>query len=76
MCSSDLSQTIQTSTSSSVSSDDERQREFKQKERIRFRRSQEIQRQLDELEEKRFDLDKRHSLARQHLSKSHKRQQQ
>jgi len=71
-----VSQTIQTSTSSSVSSDDERQREFKQKERIRFRRSQEIQRQLDELEEKRFDLDKRHSLARQHLSKSHKRQQQ
>ena len=32
-------------------------------------RSQEIQRELEEIEEKRLELDKRHATARQHLSK-------
>lgn len=50
--------------------DDRRhQREERQKELVRFRRSQEIQRELDELEQKRFELEKRHALAQQNLSK-------
>jgi hypothetical protein len=68
------------STTSSQSLDDERhrasderrrQREERQKDLVRFRRSQEIQRELDELEQKRFELDKRHTVARQNLSKHH-----
>jgi len=66
------------STTSSQSLDDEkqrcsderrRQREERQKELVRFRRSQEIQRELEELEQKRLELDKRHTIARQNLSK-------
>jgi hypothetical protein len=45
------------------------QREERQKELVRFRRSQEIQRELDELEQKRIELEKRHALARQNLGK-------
>ncbi len=69
------------STASSQSFDDERQRlvderrrqrEERQKELVRFRRSQEIQRELDELEQKRLELDKRHVIARQNLRKTHK----
>ncbi|CAF2733524.1 unnamed protein product [Rotaria sp. Silwood2] len=67
------------SSSSSQSLDDERkrssnerrrQREERQKELVRFRRSQEIQRELEEIEQKRFELDKRHTIARQNLSLS------
>jgi hypothetical protein len=67
------------STTSSQSLDDERQRssderrrqrEERQKELVRFRRSQEIQRELEELEQKRLELDKRHTIARQNLSKN------
>ena len=47
----------------------DRQREERKKESGRLRRSQEIQRELDVLEEKRFELDKRHTAARQNLSK-------
>ena len=66
------------STTSSQSIEDERaystderrrQREERQKEQLRLRRSQEIQRELDELEEKRLELDKRYTIARQNLSK-------
>ena len=66
------------STASSQSLDDERQRstderrrqrEERQKELVRFRRSQEIQRELEELEQKRLELEKRHVIARQNLSK-------
>lgn len=65
------------STTSSQSIEDERaysmderrrQREERQKEQLRLRRSQEIQRELDELEEKRLELDKRYTIARQNLS--------
>jgi hypothetical protein len=65
------------STTSSQSLDDEkqrcsderrRQREERQKELVRFRRSQEIQRELEELEQKRLELDKRHTIARQNLN--------
>lgn len=45
-----------------------RQREEKQKESMRLRRSQEIQRELDVLEQKRLELDKNYALARQNLS--------
>ncbi|CAF4557156.1 unnamed protein product, partial [Rotaria sp. Silwood2] len=67
------------SSSSSQSLDDERkrssnerrrQREERQKELVRFRRSQEIQRELEEIEQKRFELDKRHTIARQNFSLS------
>ena len=67
------------STASSQSFDDERQRlvderrrqrEERQKELVRFRRSQEIQRELDELEQKRLELDKRHVIARQNLRRT------
>ena len=67
------------STTSSQSFDDERQqstaderrrqREDRQREQLRLRRSQEIQRELDELEEKRLDLEKRYTTARLNLSK-------
>ncbi|CAF0805774.1 unnamed protein product [Adineta steineri] len=51
--------------------DERRQRrEERQKELIRFRRSQEIQRELDELEQKRLEIDKRHIIARQNLNSS------
>ncbi|CAF4830386.1 unnamed protein product, partial [Rotaria sp. Silwood2] len=46
------------------------QREERQKELVRFRRSQEIQRELEEIEQKRFELDKRHTIARQNFSLS------
>ncbi|CAF0758440.1 unnamed protein product [Adineta ricciae] len=69
---------LSTTTSSSQSLiDDEKQRhvderrqqrEERQKELVRFRRSQEIQRELDELEQKRLELEKRHSIARQNLN--------
>ncbi|CAF0824473.1 unnamed protein product [Rotaria sp. Silwood1] len=67
------------SSSSSQSLDDERkrssnerrrQREERQKELVRFRRSQEIQRELEEIEQKRIELDKRHTIARQNLNLS------
>lgn len=45
-----------------------RQREEKQKESMRLRRSQEIQRELDVLEQKRLELDKNYALARQNLN--------
>ena len=47
----------------------DRQREERKKESGRLRRSQEIQRELDVLEQKRFELDKRHTSARHNLSK-------
>ncbi|UJR27365.1 hypothetical protein I4U23_008657 [Adineta vaga] len=51
------------------SSDERRQqRDERQKELVRFRRSQEIQRELDELEQKRIELEKRHQIARQNLN--------
>lgn len=73
-----LQSNLTPTSSSSRSSDDERhrslderrrQREERQKELVRFRRSQEIQRELDELEQKRLELDRRHTLAKQNLSK-------
>ena len=45
-----------------------RQREERQKEALRLRRSQEIQRELDVLEQKRIELDRNYALARQNLS--------
>lgn len=65
------SQSIDDERQQSSSSIDERrrQREERQKEQIRLRRSQEIQRELDELEEKRLNLEKRYTTARQNLSK-------
>ncbi|CAF4816900.1 unnamed protein product, partial [Rotaria magnacalcarata] len=73
---SNLNLSSSSSRTSSQSLDDERQRtsnerrrqrDDRQKELLRFRRSQEIQRELEEIEEKRFELDKRHVTARQYL---------
>ncbi|CAM4776642.1 unnamed protein product [Rotaria magnacalcarata] len=74
---SNLNLSSSSSRTSSQSLDDERQRtsnerrrqrDDRQKELLRFRRSQEIQRELEEIEEKRFELDKRHVTARQYLN--------
>jgi len=75
---SNLTLSSSSSATSSQSLDDERlrlsnerrrQREERQKELVRLRRSQEIQRELEELEQKHIELDKRHTIARQNLSK-------
>ncbi|CAF1123529.1 unnamed protein product [Rotaria sordida] len=67
------------SSSSLQSLDDERkrssnerrrQRDERQKELVRFRRSQEIQRELEEIEQKRLEFDKRYTIARQNFNLS------
>jgi hypothetical protein len=69
--SSSSSSSVSSTRASSQSLDDERrrQRDERLKVSIRLRRSQEIQRELDVLEQKRSELDKNYSIARQHFSK-------